>query len=162
MSTEVAEFKEFDANLAEFEAQYADRVYNLDDPGDNKQARSDQRAIGVVIANLGRAHKAIKEPMMKDIKVLDAEKKRLETRLRGVQGGIKDQIAEYDAAQERHEEELLARVSLIREKGELLPGCGAEAVSPCCELRPIVRLCPYISAGTCDARQAPSVRPCRT
>ena len=36
--------------------------------------------------------------------------------------------------------------------------CGAEAVSPCCELRPIVRLCPYISAGTCDARQAPSVR----
>ena len=37
----IVEFSEFDKQLAEFKDRYENVVYNLDDPTQNKQARSD-------------------------------------------------------------------------------------------------------------------------
>lgn len=117
-TTEIAEFNEFEANLAEYKARYEGVVYDLTDPKQEKQARSDRHAIGKTIASLDRVHKEVKSPLKAQVDLLDGERKRIKDGLLEVQEGIKSQIAEHEARIEAKEQELLGRVEAIKALAE--------------------------------------------
>lgn len=118
MSTQVAEFKPFEANLAEYKSRYEGVVYDMTDKKQEKQARSDRHAIGKVVAELDRTHAAVKAPLLEKVRLLDGERKRIKDDLQAVQGGIKRQIEEHEARLQAIEDALIARVDEIRELAE--------------------------------------------
>jgi DNA repair exonuclease SbcCD ATPase subunit len=111
--TEVVEFRPFDVQLADYKARYLNVVYDMHDKKQEKQARSDRLAIGKVVAELDRVHAAVKAPLLEQVKVLDGERKRIKDDLQSVQGGIKKQIEEHEAALQAIEDDLEARVREI-------------------------------------------------
>lgn len=113
-STEIAEFKPFEASLAEYVGKYKDVVYDINDPAQEKQARSDSYQISTVCADLKRAHAAVKKPLLEQCRVLDGEYNRIDNELRGVQVGIKQQIEAKEARLQAIEDALEARVQAIR------------------------------------------------
>lgn len=112
-SAAIAEFKPFEANLAEYKARYQDVVYDMTDKKQEKQARSDRLAIGKVVAELDRVHAAVKAPLLEQVRILDGERKRIKDDLQAVQGGIKRQIEEHEAKIQAVEDALIARVDAI-------------------------------------------------
>lgn len=112
--TSIAEFKPFEANLAEYKARYENVVYDMTDKKQEKQARSDRLAIGKVVAELDRVHAATKAPLLEQVRILDGERKRIKDDLQTVQGGIKKQIEEHEAKIQAIEDALIARVEAIR------------------------------------------------
>ncbi len=97
LTNALAPFDAFSASLAEFKKRYDDVQYDMDDPTQNKQARSDQRAIGGVIAELDRTHKKIKSPLLEQVNLVDGCRKEIKDDLLGVQLKIKTQIADHEA-----------------------------------------------------------------
>lgn len=114
VSTQIAEFRPFEQQLAEFRAHYDGVVYDLTDPKVEKQARSDRYAIGKVISKLDDTHKAVKAPLKAQIDLIDGERKRIKDLLTGVQDGIKSQITEHEAKIQAHQDALAERVEAIR------------------------------------------------
>lgn len=117
-STGIVEFNAFEAQLAEYKAQYKDIVYDLSEPEQEKQAKSDKLAIGKTIAQLDRAHKEVKSPLKAKVDLLDGERKRIKDGLLEIQGDIKSQLDEHAAAIAAIEAELLRRASAILELAE--------------------------------------------
>lgn len=113
-ATVLAQFSEFETQLAEFKSRYEGRVYDLDDPKQDKQARSDRRAIGVVIANLDRRHKIVKEPLLDATRVVDGARKRIKDELLEVQEGIKEQIEAHEQRERDRIKALEDRLAGIR------------------------------------------------
>ena len=95
--TQIAEFNEFAAALAEYKAKYEGIVYDLTIPEQEKTAKADKMAIGKVISKLDGAHKAVKAPLKERVDLLDSERKRIKDQLLELQSGIKGQIAEHEA-----------------------------------------------------------------
>lgn len=109
----IVEFNEFESKLADFKARYDDVVYDLDDPKQDKQARSDKYAIGQVISNLDKKHQEIKAPLKARTDLIDGERKRIKDDLKAVQDKIKDKIAEHERKIQEHAEMLQAKVEYI-------------------------------------------------
>lgn len=95
-TTAIAEFRPFESRMLEFRRRYADVVYDLTVPAQERQARSDRHQIGKVIGELDRSHKAIKAPLQNQVTLIDGERKRIKDDLLEIQGRIKDQIAARD------------------------------------------------------------------
>ena len=110
---EIAEFNQFEANLAEFKKQYDGVVYDLTDPAQDKQARSDRLSIGRVISSLDKTHKKLKEPLKAQTDLIDHERKRIKDDLLGVQLLIKSQI-------EKHEQEIADKAEKLQDMVEEL------------------------------------------
>ncbi len=110
----IAEFNPFEAQLAEFKAKYVDVVYDLTDPKQEKQARSDAHKIGTVCGNLDRAHAAVKAPLLEQVRILDGERKRIKDDLQDVQANIRNQVKAHEAKIQAIEDALIARVEAIR------------------------------------------------
>lgn len=122
--TVLAQFSEFERQLAEFKAEYDGRVYDLDDPKQNKQARSDRLAIGKVIADLDRRHKTVKEPLLAATRVVDGARKRIKDELAAVQDGIKSQIEAHEQRERERVNALEARRAAILDlANDTAPGC---------------------------------------
>ena len=117
-TTAIAEFSQFEHDLAEYKAKYDGVVYDFDDKKQEKQARSDRLAIGKTIAELDRRHKAVKAPLQEKVSLLDGERKRIKDGLLDIQEGIKAQIAEREAELQAIEDELAARVEAIKSLAE--------------------------------------------
>jgi hypothetical protein len=115
MSTAIVEFNQFERDLAEYRARYENVVYDLAIPEQEKQAKSDRLSIGKKIAELDRVHAAIKAPLKEKVDLLDGERKRIKDSLLLIQGGIKSQIEEHEAAIKAAADALLRRASAIRE-----------------------------------------------
>jgi len=124
VATALANFEPFDAQLEEFRAQYADVVYDMDDPEQNARARSDRASVGKVIASLDRTHAEVKGPLLDATRQLDGRRKDLKDQFIAIQGNSKGQIAEHEAREERRVEALDARVQEIREMA--LPEMGVD------------------------------------
>tara|TARA_R110002049_G_scaffold281333_1_gene460832 strand:- start:4344 stop:5318 length:975 start_codon:yes stop_codon:yes gene_type:complete len=113
--TAVAEFNQFEHDLAEYKRRYENVVYDLTVPEEEKRARSDRLAIGKKIAELDRVHASVKAPLKAKVDLLDGERKRIKDGLLEVQGGIKSQIEEHEAAIKEAAAALLRRASAISE-----------------------------------------------
>jgi len=114
---EIAEFNQFEANLTEFKKQYEGIVYDLNDPAQDKQARSDRLSVGRVISLLDKTHKELKAPLKAKTDLIDHERKRIKDDLLGVQLLIKSQI-------EKHEKEISDKAEKLQdmvEELEVLP-----------------------------------------
>lgn len=109
----IVEFSEFDKQLAEFKDRYENVVYNLDDPTQNKQARSDKFAIGKVISKLDRTHKELKAPLKERVDLIDGERKRIKDQLLRTQGKIKAQIEDHEARKKAIADAIEARIAAI-------------------------------------------------
>lgn len=109
----IQEFSDFDTKLAEFRDRYDNVVYDLEDPKQNRQARSDRFAIGKVVANLDRAHKELKAPLLEQVRLVDGERKRIKDDLLGIQNRIKSQIEEHEARIKAAEEAVQKRIDSI-------------------------------------------------
>lgn len=118
MTTEIAEFKPFESQMAEFKKKYDGVVYDLDDEKQEKQARSDRYAIGKVVSKLDDAHKKIKEPLKIQVDLIDGERKRIKDELLDIQNKIKDQIKAHEDAIREHAEMLQGKVDAITVLGE--------------------------------------------
>jgi hypothetical protein len=112
--TEIAEFNQFEHDLQEYRDRYVGIVYDLTIPDQNKQARSDRLEIGKKIAELDKVHAAVKAPLKAKVDLLDGERKRIKDSLLVIQGGIKQQITEYETELADREAALIARVDAIR------------------------------------------------
>jgi len=110
----IAEFREFEHKLAAF-SNYKGRVYDLDDPAENKAARSDRLALGKVIAELDRKHSAIKAPLLEATRIVDGERKRLKDEFLAIQQHIKGQLDAYEQQERERVETLRGLVEDIRE-----------------------------------------------
>jgi hypothetical protein len=121
VSTEIIEFKAFEANLTEFKETYDNIVYNLDDPKENKSARSDKRSIGSIIAKLDKVHQQIKAPLKEQVDLLDHERKRIKDQLLGVQLKIKNQLDQHEQKIREHQDSLELKVQEITNMPHLLP-----------------------------------------
>lgn len=129
--TAIVEFSEFEANLVEFKQKYDDVIYDLTDPKQEKQARSDRRTIGSVIASLDAKHQEIKAPLKVKVDVIDGERKRIKDELLEVQGKIKSQIEAHEAAIQEHADMLQGRVDAIRSNADITvtEGLNAEGLT---------------------------------
>jgi hypothetical protein len=115
MSKQIAEFNEFATQLKEFETKYDNVVYDMDDKKANKQARSDQRSIGSIVAKVEVARKDAKAPYKLKCDEIDAEGKSLTTKFRDIQAKIKTQIAAHEEKVKAEEEALLKKLTDIRD-----------------------------------------------
>lgn len=104
----------YDAKLAEFRRQYDGMVYDLTDPEQNKQARSDRRAIGTVIADLDRRHRDVKAPLLEATRLLDGRRKEIKDGLIDVQAKVKAQITAHEEIDRRRVLAIEERISAIR------------------------------------------------
>jgi len=120
-STSIVEFRPFETQLEEFVERYAGIVYDLEDPEQDKQARSDRLAIGKVVSRLDEAHRTLKAPLKERVDLIDGERKRIKDRLLEVQDGIKRQIKAREDMIRAHEETLQARVDDIADLAEFDP-----------------------------------------
>ena len=111
----VPEFEEFDALLGTLAERYNGIEYDLSDPQQDRQARSDQRKLGVAIADLDRAHQGVKAPLLAQTRTIDGERKRIKDALLDLQGGIKEQIAEVARGIAERAAALVAKVQAIRD-----------------------------------------------
>lgn len=130
-TTEIAEFREFEAKLAGFVDLYDGLTYDLDDPEKNKQARSDRRAIGSVIARLDEKHAEIKAPLKAQVDKIDGARKQIKDKLLGVQGKIKSQIEAHDQKKKDHEaklEQMVADIAALT-KFDGLEAVGSEELA---------------------------------
>lgn len=109
----IIEFNEFEAKLTEFKGRYEGVVYDLTDPAQDKQARSDRFAIAKVISALDDKHKELKAPLKIKTDLIDGERKRIKDQLLDVQGKIKSQIEEHEAKIQARKDALTARVQAI-------------------------------------------------
>lgn len=130
----IPEFNEFELELKKFTDNHECTVYDMTNKKQEKAARSDQRAIGVVCANLTRARDGIKDPMKaeynKKIELLDGEYKRIDGGLRVAQASIKGQI-------KKHEDEIKLNEARIQEAIDNIICVGtwdAEAILNCDQL----------------------------
>jgi hypothetical protein len=110
---EIAEFNQFEANLVEFKKQYEGVVYDLNDPAQDKQARSDRLSVGKVIILLDKTHKELKAPLKAKTDLIDHERKRIKDDLLSVQLLIKSQIEKHEQEIADHAEMLQGRVEAI-------------------------------------------------
>ena len=120
--TQIVEFNPFETQLAEFKDRYDNIVYDLDDPEQDKQARSDRLSIGKVLSKLDKAHKELKAPLKAKTDLIDAERKRIKDDLLGVQNKIKSQIAEHERKAQEHAEMLQQKVENIEAFGLFAEG----------------------------------------
>jgi len=118
ISTQIAEFNEFEASLAEYKDKYTDVVYDLTDGKQMKLAKSDKLAIGKTVSALDRRHKEIKAPLQERVSLLDGERKRIKDGLRDIQESIKGQIESHEEAIKAVADELLRRASVPRDYTE--------------------------------------------
>lgn len=114
IENQMAEFKPFEASLKVFKHKYDGVVYDLTDKKQEKQARSDQYAIGKVVANLDRKHKEIKAPLAELVKLVDGKRKQIKDDLKNVQSKIKKQIEQHEAKIAEHEAMLLDKFNYIK------------------------------------------------
>lgn len=110
----LVEFNKFETQLQEFKDKYDDVVYDMDDKKQNKQARSDQRSIGTIVAELNRTHKELKAPLLEKTREIDAKRNQIKDDLQGVQTKIKDQIKIHEDKQKAHEDALNEKFNNIR------------------------------------------------
>lgn len=115
---QIAEFNEFEFKLEAFKKKYDGVVYDLDDPDQDKQARSDRLSVGKVIASLDRKHKELKAPLKEKVDLIDGERKRIKDDLLNVQGKIKGQIEAHEQKIAEHAEMLGNKVQAIYDLGE--------------------------------------------
>lgn len=115
VETSIAIYEPYNKQLQEFKDKYDNIVYNLDDPNENKQARSDSNSIGSLVGKLEVTRKEAKAPYQDKVKVIDSQGKILRDSLRAVQSKIKVQIVEHGENLQRIEELLLAKVNRIQE-----------------------------------------------
>lgn len=118
ISTQIAEFSEFESRLAEYKDKYAGVVYDLTEPDQERQARSDRLAIGKVISKLDSTHKRVKAPLKERVDLLDGERKRIKDQLLEIQDRIKDQIAEHESKIQAEKDALLRKASVFRDLRE--------------------------------------------
>lgn len=100
-------FAEFESSLAKFKEKYEGKVYDLTDLMQNKEARSDSRGIGSLVARLDKRHAELKAPLKEQVDLLDGVRKTIRDELRGVQGGINDQL-------KAHEDKIAARKAILQ------------------------------------------------
>jgi len=118
MNTSVIEFNQFESDLAEYKSKYENVVYDMTVPTQEKQARSDRLSIGKKVAELDRVHAAVKAPLKAQVDLLDGERKRIKDGLLLIQGNIKSQIEEHEAALQAIEDALADRVEAIKSLAE--------------------------------------------
>lgn len=109
----IDQFAEFEANMKAFRERYDGVVYDLDDPNQNRQARSDRLAIGKVISKLDKSHKELKAPLLEQVKIVDGERKRIKDSLLDIQGKIKVQIEQHEARIEAEKQRVQALIDHI-------------------------------------------------
>ena len=110
---ELKEFNEFEQGLKEFKDKYDNITYNLDDAKQNKQARSDKRSIGSLVARLDAKHKEVKAPLLDLTRKIDERRKLIKDDLRAVQLKISSQIDSHDKAIEEHTQMLQEKINVI-------------------------------------------------
>lgn len=115
IKNQLGEFKPFESSLKEFKEKYDNVVYDLTDSKQEKQARSDRHAIGVVVGDLDRKHKEIKAPLSELVKLVDGKRKEIKDDLQNVQAKIKTQIEQHEAKIAEHEAMLKAKFEEIKE-----------------------------------------------
>lgn len=109
----LAQFREFEERLAAADNMRG-RVYDLDNPRENKAARSDRLALGKTIAELDRRHTAIKAPLLDATRMVDGERKRIKDALLEVQEGIKAQLDAHEQRERDRVEAIQVRIAEIR------------------------------------------------
>ena len=112
-SKQIVEFNEFETKLQAFKGKYVDVVYDLTDPEQDTQARSDRLSIGKVISSLDSKHKELKAPLKAKTDLIDGERKRIKDDLLSVQEGIKNQIKDHEAQIQAHADLLQGKVDAI-------------------------------------------------
>ena len=111
----VPEFEEFDQLLGALSKRYDGIEYDLTDPAQDRQARTDQRQLGTAIADLDRTHQRVKAPLLEKTRAIDGERKRIKDALLVLQGGIKEQLAEVARQTAERAAALVAKVQAIRD-----------------------------------------------
>lgn len=114
MENSIVEFNEFEAKLQEFKSDFVGVVYDLTDPEQDKQARSDRLTIGKVVSALDSKHKELKAPLKEKTDLIDSERKRIKDDLLSVQDGIKAQIKARD-------DEIAAQAEALQFKVDFFP-----------------------------------------
>lgn len=121
---QIAQYKPFEKELADFKKKYSDIVYDLNDPEQEKQARKDRLAIGKVISKLDKIHDEIKAPLKLQVDLIDNERKRIKDDLVSVQENIKSQIAEHERKQQELADKLQGMVDEIVALGRFVDNNG--------------------------------------
>lgn len=112
---QIVEFDEFKLKLDEFKNRYDGVVYDLSDPEQEKQARSDRYAIGKVISALDSKHKELKAPLKARTDLIDGTRKEIKDELLSIQGKIKGQIEAREQEIQQHAEMLQEKVDAVRQ-----------------------------------------------
>lgn len=110
---ELKEFNEFETQLKEFENKYDNVVYDMSNPTENKQARSDKFSIGKIVAKLDKAHKEAKAPHLEKCNEIDVKRKFLKDGFRATQLKIGSQIEKHELEIEEHAQILQDKINVI-------------------------------------------------
>ncbi len=104
---------QFEKELQEFKKRYIDTVYDLTDPDQEKQARSDRLTISKVIKKLDNAHAEVKKPFKEKVDLIDDARKTLKDQFIEVQDSVKNQLKVHEEKIAEHVQMLQDRVDAI-------------------------------------------------
>lgn len=91
----------YEQQLAEIEREYATRVYNLENPDELKQAKTDRMKISKSITAVEDARKKAKADAQAIVKKVDAKGKNITDKLVSIRDRIWDPIKEFEARAEK-------------------------------------------------------------
>lgn len=114
---QIVEFDEFKTRLEKFKKRYSGVVYDLSDPEQEKQARSDRYAIGKVVSALDLKHKELKAPLKARTDLIDENRKEIKDELLQIQNKIKEQIKIRESEIRAHAEMLQGKIDKIKNLG---------------------------------------------
>ena len=110
---QVAQLDPFAEELEELKEKYNDVVYDLDDPKQDKAARSNQRLFGSFVSKLDKKYSEISEPINECRNQLLHRRKAIKDDARETQGKIKSQIESHETAKREHLEMLESKLEYI-------------------------------------------------
>lgn len=141
--TAIEGLSDFEHNLAEFRARFDGVVYDMTDPEQVRQARSDRLEIGRIISALDKRHRALKEPLLDATRAVDGRRKEIKDEMIAIQTRIKAQIKEYEAIAQRRKDAFESRLRSIRD----LALSPLEFDSPSADIRSRIKATENVAIG---------------
>ena len=120
VDTAIAQFNQFEKEIAELEKQFKDRVYDMDDKKENDQARSDRVALSKVATKVDNLRKELKKEAEKTATEIHKYGQGIHVRVTALRDPIKAQVDKWEAKQKRIEEEKAKVAAELEEKIETL------------------------------------------
>lgn len=115
---QIAEFDEFEAGLVKLEEEFGKRVYDMTDPEQEAEARSDRMMVAKTQTAFKKVRLAAKETAQERVNLVNTLGKSIDDRMEAVKMNSKGQIDKRDKEIEEHAEMLQGKVDAIRELGE--------------------------------------------